>query len=81
MTMYSVRYTHKISPSDKDVGPGVQLSPNDFSDSKRLARALRERGILCSGQRLLSFRVEGDKVLCFPAKSIWHAIVLTHEGE
>lgn len=39
---YSVRYVHKISPRPDDRGPDVLLRDADFSDSRALARALRE---------------------------------------
>lgn len=75
--MYQTRYIHKISPRDTDVGPEITLNEGDFADSCRLARALREHKILESGRRLGSFRVEGNKVVCFPAGGIWHSIILT----
>lgn len=78
---YDVRLVHKISPSDKDrMGP-VAIPDNAFSDRNTLAAALRDAGVLQSGGRLNSFRVEGEKVVAFPAKSIWHSIVLTPSTE
>jgi len=80
----SVRYIHKISPSDKDVGPDVVLSDGAFSNSKTLGKALREAKVLASGAIVRSFRAEGDKVIVFPilpgSTTYWHSIVLTHEG-
>jgi hypothetical protein len=78
---YDVKFVHKISPSDKDrMGP-VAMPDNAFSDRNTLAKALRDAGVLHSGDRLSNFRVEGEKVIAFPAKSIWHAIVLTPSTE
>jgi hypothetical protein len=78
---YDVKFVHKISPSDKDrMGP-VAMPDNAFSDRNTLAKALRDAGVLHSGERLRNFRVEGEKVIAFPAKSIWHAIVLTPSTE
>lgn len=89
--VYSVRYVHAISPSMKDVGGDVTLAAGAFSNSKTLAKALREVGILYSGGRIKNFRVEGDKVVVFPGRhstggpgnlmSNWHSIILTHVGE
>ena len=80
MSDYSVRYIHKIRPSEKDVGPDVYLGSNDFLDRKTLAAALRERRILCSGERLNDYRiVEPGKIVAFPASGIWHSIVLTEK--
>jgi len=78
---YDVKFVHKISPSDKDrMGP-VTMPDNAFSDRNTLAKALRDAGVLHSGDRLSNFRVEGEKVIAFPTKSIWHAIVLTPSTE
>lgn len=80
MTLYSVRYVHKIAPRDTDMGPNVELSDGSFSDSKRLAAALRREGVLFKGGRLREYRVAADEVCCFPVVpglgSYWHAIVL-----
>lgn len=79
---YSVKYTHKISPSSKDVGPDVNLPDGAFSDSKTLGRALRQAGVLISGAKVNSFRTEGDKTIVFPSApgltTYWHSVVLTH---
>jgi hypothetical protein len=77
-----VRLVHKISPSDKDVMGPVHIPAGAFSNKKTLAAALRKaRAGLSSGETLSTFRVEGDKVVAFPAgRSIWHAIVLTKES-
>jgi hypothetical protein len=83
METFSVRYVHKISPSEKDVGPAVSLSPGAFSNSKTLGKALREAGVLLPGGRVRNFQVEGDKVVVFPVvprlTTYWHSIVLTSE--
>ena len=79
--MWMVRYVHKISPSDKDVKGPVHIPGGAFSNRKTLGAALRNTGILIAGATIRNFRVEGDKVVVFPGgHSIWHAIVLTHEG-
>jgi len=77
--MYKVHYVHKISPSDKDVGPDIALTSPDIKNKNRLAKALREYKILQRGERLREFRVEDGKIVAFPAKSIWHAIILTED--
>lgn len=82
--VYSVRYIHKISPSDKDVGPDVELPGSAFADRNKLGAALRKARVLMQGGRVTSFRVEGNKVVVFPSvpglTTYWHAIVLTHQG-
>jgi hypothetical protein len=75
--VYRTRYVHKISPSEKDVGPDVELDAEDLATRTTLAAALRRAGVMASGERLRDFRVEsGGKIVAFPSKSIWHAIVL-----
>lgn len=76
MSYYTTRYVHKIHPSDKDVGPVIHLATSELANRKVLAKALRDMKILGSGERLNSFRVEGDKIVAFPMKSVWNAIVL-----
>lgn len=79
---WSVKYTHKISPSPKDVGPDVRISDNAFSNDRTLAKALREAGVLERGASIRSSRSEGDKVIIFPSlpgsTTYWHSITLTH---
>lgn len=36
---YETRYVHKISPSEKDVGKPVDLSPTDLENKTKLASA------------------------------------------
>jgi hypothetical protein len=74
---YDVRFVHKISPSAKDVSEPIEVSGGAFSDSKTLAAALRKAKVLGAGERLRAFRVEGDRVVAFPDRGIWHSIVLT----
>lgn len=80
-----VRYVHKISPSAKDVGPDVRISPNAWSNKNTLAKELRKKGVLDSGARIRTFRVEGDKVVVFPtmpgSTTYWHSVILTCEKE
>lgn len=85
MTTYAVRYVHKIKPLDTDVGPDMTLTGSDASDSKTLGAALRKAGVLISGGRVRSFRVEPDsKIVVFPScpglTTYWHAIILTPKG-
>jgi len=84
-TKCSVRYVHKISPSAKDVHPDVTLPSGAFSNRNTLAKALRRAGVLTSGARIRSFRVEGDKVIAFPTvpgmTTYWHSVILTCAGD
>ncbi len=77
---YSVRYIHKIAPRATDVGPDVEINNNAFSNRNALGKALRTVGVMTSGGRVTSFRVEGPKVVIFPSMpgltTYWHAIVL-----
>lgn len=92
--VYSVRYVHAISPSMKDTGGDIILPAGAFSNSRTLAKALRDRAVLLIGGTVKNFRVEGDKVIVFPGKnstggpsshgmlsSNWHSIILTHVSE
>lgn len=72
---YEVRLVHKISPRDSD-RKTVSLPESAFSDKNRLAAALRDAGIMGRGERLRSFRVEGDKVVAFPDRGIWHSFII-----
>lgn len=80
MNRYSVRYVHPIQPSDADVGHDVELEDGALSDRKRLGAALRALGVLIPGARVVSFRVEGAKVVVFPRVPVmttyWHSIIL-----
>ena len=80
MTRYSVRYVHKIAPSDKDTGPSVELADGAFAGSRELGKALRTAGVLMPGARVATFRSEADRVLVFPIKpgltTYWHCVVL-----
>jgi hypothetical protein len=91
MTRYHVRLIHKIAPSLGDEVVSVELPDGAFADRSALGAALRKalllpsfypglRTILGAGERIGSFRTEGDKVVAFPQGSIWHSIILTHEG-
>jgi hypothetical protein len=81
MPVYSVRYVHKISPRDTDVGPNIQLPDGCFSDRKLLGKSLRDRKIMMCCASVRTFRVEGDKVIVFPQcpglTTYWHSIVLS----
>jgi len=80
MNRYSVRYVHKIAPSDKDKGPDVDLPGGAFAGSRELGKALRAAGVLLKGARVATFRSEADRVLVFPIApgltTYWHCIVL-----
>lgn len=79
---YHVRYVHKISPRDSDVGR-VALPDSAFSNKNTLASAMRKAGILIKGGYLRSFRTEGNRVVTFPVcpglTTYWHSIILTAE--
>ncbi len=77
--LYAVTRTHRISKIDADDVPVLQvLDDGCFSDRLTLGRELRENGLMGSGSQLVGFRVQGDKVLCFPDKRTgWHCLTLT----
>ena len=77
---YETRYVHKISPSEKDVGPTVDLSPTDIESKTKLAAALRRGRVLSHGDAISSFRFENDRIVVFPKASIWHSIILHLPG-
>jgi hypothetical protein len=84
MARYSVRYIHAISPRPTDVGPDVELTKEDLTDARSLAKALREAHVLCAGSRLREYREEGHvavgtlRIVAFPDRSAgWHSIILT----
>lgn len=82
MRAYSVRYVHKIAPSDKDVGDDVVLTDADLVDKKTIGAALRERGTLARGVRVHEWRIESDgKIVVFPTypglTTYWHSVILT----
>ena len=80
-TEYAVRFVHKISPSDKDVAPSVELPGGAFADRNALGRVLRQAGVLIPGARVREFRVTGGEVAIFPTcpglTTYWHCVVLT----
>lgn len=74
---YRTRYVHKISPSEKDVGPSVDLSIADLDNRKTLGAALRRQHVMSAGDQISNFRIEqSGRVVVFPKASIWHSIVL-----
>lgn len=75
---YAVRFVHRIAPRSDDVVWPVRLPDNAFSDRTELARALRSAGVLQSGARLREFRTEGDQVVAFPDRGIWHSLIITN---
>ena len=80
MAKWHVRFVHRISPLETDVTT-VELADGAFSNRNTLGAALREGGCLAKGERLMGFRTEAGKVVAFPAGgSVWHSIILTHEG-
>jgi hypothetical protein len=78
---YDVRFVHKISPRDSDVSGPIEVGGGAFSDRKTLAATLRKAKVLGAGERLRTFRVEGDRVVAFPDRGIWHSIVLTPSND
>ena len=75
MTMYNVRYVHKIFPKDTDRSI-VTIPETSFSDKKLLAKSLRKNSVLPMGVSIREMRVEGDKVVIFPTKCCWHSITI-----
>lgn len=73
---YNVRFIHKISPSPTDTKGPVEIPDKAFSNRRTLGYALRFAGVLCRGERIATFRVEGAKVIVFPQATIWHSIIL-----
>jgi 4-hydroxyphenylpyruvate dioxygenase-like putative hemolysin len=78
---YSVKYIHKISPSVKDVGPSVDLSWTALHCARNLAKELRDQKVLAPGTRIRAFRDEGDRLVVFPDRGIWHAVILTRRPD
>ena len=78
MAEYNAHYVHRISskPTPADSEGPFEIRDSAFENRTKLGKAMRDAGILSYGQRLSSYRSEGDKVITFPSKSIWHAIVL-----
>lgn len=79
MATYRVRFVHKIAPRDTDTAR-AELPDGAFSDRNTLGAALRGAGLLGKGERVGSFRSEGERIVAFPIGSVWHSIILTHEG-
>jgi hypothetical protein len=73
---YKTRYVHKISPSEKDTGPTIDIDPTVLESKTKLGAALRDAGVLPSGGRIGHYRIESDQVVVFPQASIWHSILL-----
>jgi len=91
MAHYHVRLVHKIAPGIGDEMASVELPDGAFADRSALGAALRGtpltpgiypgmKTVLGKGEGIGSFRTEGSKVVAFPRGSIWHSIILTHEG-
>lgn len=76
---YHTRYVHKISPSERDVGPDVHLSHAHLKNETSLGAALRSSKILGKGERIHDYRLEvGGRIIMFPTRdSGWHSIILT----
>ncbi len=82
---YKVRYTHKIAPSTKDVGPKVRLTATELADRKALGKALRNAGVLAHGGRVKDYCINytagrATNVCVFPSvpglTTYWHSITL-----
>ena len=80
MPHYLVQYIHKIAPSDKDVAGPIDLSLADLASKAALGAALRRQRILSKGDKIQDFRIEKDRVVAFPAGSIWHSIIMHLPG-
>jgi hypothetical protein len=79
---YKTRFIHKISPSEKDVGPDVELSPLDLQDRRKLGAVLRRARVLQAGQSIADYRIETNKIVVFPKETAgsttgWWSIILT----
>lgn len=72
---YTIHFIHKIAPRHDDTVE-AELPDNCFSDCKTLAKVLRSAKILQPGQRLKSFRTEGNRTVAFPSSGIWHSIII-----
>ena len=93
MVEYLVQFVHKIGGKNpKDVAR-IYLPGSAFSDSRTLGAALREAELyasgvtypgqaraLMAGERVRTFRVEGDKVIVFPDRGPWHSLILEVES-
>ena len=80
MPHYLVQYIHKISPSDKDTAGPIELSLKDLENRAALGAALRRQRIMHTGDKIKDFRIENDRVVVFPQKSIWHSIIMHLPG-
>lgn len=89
---YSVRYVHRISPSDRDVGPDVILDLTDLplgrlgpETRKALAAQLRAMRVLAPGVRVREARHTQGQLVVFPTypglTSYWHSVILTEKVE
>lgn len=74
---FSVRYVHKISPSVQDIGLDVDLSFKARLYTRNLAQELRDLKVLEPGTRVREFRQEGQSLVVFPDRGIWHSVILT----
>lgn len=76
---WSVRFVHKVSPSDSDTHPPVALERGVFEDRKALAAALRDLDILPAKGTITECRYEDGRYLVFPQvpgmTTFWHCIV------
>jgi hypothetical protein len=78
MSTYNVRFIHRVSPRPSDV-MRAELPDGAFADRNTLGAALRAAGVLASGQRVRTFRVEGNRVIVFPHMAgccVWHSIII-----
>lgn len=79
---YAVRFIHKISPRDTDIGPQVTITDADLANAKTLAKSLRRQNALLGGARVREWRKEKDgRIVVFPTlpgmTTYWHSVILT----
>lgn len=70
--LYSIRFIHKIAPSDKDVGEDIEIG----ADTVEAATAAFKK----AGLSVRNLRREADgRFVSFPT-DIWHSVIATPKG-
>lgn len=63
-------------PESEDMD--IDVAGDALGDEKEFVRRLAQARVLAANTKLLELRREADgKIVVFPAKSIWHSIILT----